>query len=104
MMSLRSTVFDAALQRGAEHVLDLSTCDCCQTAAAATASGALLTYRDRTATEIRDIFVARFDNGAWQPGTRVHADDWTMPACPVNGPSIAAHVDGGGVRWCTAPG
>ena len=104
MMTLRSTVFDAALQRGAEHVLDLSTCDCCQTAAVATASGALLTYRDRTAAEIRDIHVARFDNGAWQPVTRVHADDWTMPACPVNGPSIAAHVDGVVVGWYTAAG
>jgi len=104
MMTLRSTVFDAALQRGAEHVLDLSTCDCCQTAAVATASGALLTYRDRTAAEIRDIYVARFENGAWQPGARVHADEWTMPACPVNGPSIAARGDGAVVGWYTAAG
>jgi len=104
MVTLRSTTFDAALQRGAEHVLDLSTCDCCQTAAVPTDTGALLAYRDRTAAEIRDVYVARFANGAWQAATRVHADDWTMPACPVNGPSIDAHGAHAVVGWYTAAG
>lgn len=103
MMTLRTTVFDADLQRGGEHELDLSTCDCCQTDAVATPTGAMLAYRDRTAAEIRDINVARFQNGAWQPVSRVHADDWTMPACPVNGPAIAARGGDTVVGWYTAP-
>lgn len=103
MMTLRTTVFDAALQRGSEHELDLSTCDCCQTDAVATSAGAMLAYRDRTAAEIRDINVARFQGGAWQPVGRVHADDWTMPACPVNGPAIDASGSDAIVGWYTAP-
>ncbi|MDQ3511945.1 MAG: glycoside hydrolase [Pseudomonadota bacterium] len=103
MMTLRTTVFDAALQRGAEHELDVSTCDCCQTDAVATPAGAMLAYRDRTAAEIRDINVARFQDGAWQPVSRVHADDWTMPACPVNGPAIHARGSDAIVGWYTAP-
>ena len=104
MMTLRTTTFDAGLKRGAEHELDLSTCDCCQTDVVPTATGALLAYRDRTAAEIRDIHVARFDAGNWQPSTPVHADNWTMPACPVNGPSIDARGRGAVVGWYTAAG
>lgn len=104
MMTLRTTRFDAALQRGDEHELDLSTCDCCQTSAVPTADGALLAYRDRTDAEIRDIYVARLADGRWQPPSRVHADDWNMPACPVNGPSIDARGDAAVVGWYTAAG
>ena len=104
MMTLRTASFDAALARGAEHELDLSTCDCCQTAAVPTAAGAVLAFRDRTAEEIRDIHVARFVDGKWQPSSRVHADDWTMPACPVNGPSIDARNNEAIVGWYTAAG
>ncbi|MDQ3269713.1 MAG: glycoside hydrolase, partial [Pseudomonadota bacterium] len=104
MMTLRATVFDPALQRSADQELDLSTCDCCQTDAVATPAGAILAYRDRTAAEIRDIYVARFQDGAWQPADRVHADDWTMPACPVNGPAIHARGSNAIVGWYTAAG
>lgn len=104
MMTLRASVFDAALQRSGEQELDLSTCDCCQTDAVATSNGAMLAYRDRTAEEIRDIYVARFQDGAWQPARRVHADDWTMPACPVNGPAIHARGSDAIVGWYTAAG
>jgi hypothetical protein len=33
----------------------------------------------------------------------VHADDWKMPACPVNGPSVAADGEAAVVGWYTAP-
>jgi hypothetical protein len=35
---------------------------------------------------------------------RVHADEWTMPACPVNGPSVAVQGQGAIVGWYTAAG
>lgn len=104
MMTLRTTTFDSSLGRHDERTLDLSTCDCCQTGAALTATGVAVAYRDRDPAEVRDIHVARFDDGAWQPPSRVHADDWTMPACPVNGPDIAATGSEAVVGWYTAPG
>lgn len=104
MMTLRSAVFDGALQRVSESEVDASTCDCCQTDVAATAKGPLLVYRDRTAAEIRDIYATRLEGGAWRAPAPVHADNWTMPACPVNGPSVAANGDEVVVGWYTAAG
>lgn len=104
MMTLRTTTFDSMLGRHEEQTLDLSTCDCCQTGAALTGTGVVVAYRDRDPAEVRDIYVARFDGGTWQPPNRVHADDWTMPACPVNGPDIAASGSEAVVGWYTAPG
>jgi len=68
------------------------------------AIGDLLVYRDRTANEIRDIYATRFDGKTWSKPARVHADDWTMPACPVNGPSVAAREKDVVVAWYTAAG
>jgi len=103
-MTLRAAVFDASLKRSDERELDAMTCDCCQTDAALTARGPLLVYRGRTPTEVRDILVARSEGAQWQAGTRVHADDWTMPACPVNGPAVATHEANATVAWYTAAG
>ena len=103
-MSLRAAVVDANLQSSAETELDAMTCDCCQTDVAATGDGAVLVYRDRSETEIRDIYAARFDGKVWSKPARVHADDWTMPACPVNGPSVAAQQNNVVVAWYTAAG
>ncbi len=103
-MSLRAAVFDANLRASAASGIDTMTCDCCQTDAAATAEGAVLVYRDRTEDEIRDIYATRFDGKAWSKPARVHADDWTMPACPVNGPSVAARDKDVVVAWYTAAG
>lgn len=103
-MSLRAAVFDANLQATAAAELDAMTCDCCQTDVAATGDGAVLVYRDRSEKDIRDIYTARFDGKAWSKPARVHADDWTMPACPVNGPSVAAQQNDVVVAWYTAAG
>ena len=103
-MTLRAAVFDASLRRSAETELDAMTCDCCQTDVAATADGAVLVYRDRSQAEIRDIYAARFDGKVWSKPARVHADDWKMPACPVNGPSVAAQDKNVAVAWYTAAG
>lgn len=102
-MTLRAAHFD---RRGkqAEQEIDASTCDCCQTDAAIAGDAALVAYRDRAEDEVRDIFVARFAGGRWQAPVRVHADGWVMPACPVNGPAIAARGDRAWVAWYTGAG
>lgn len=103
-MTLRAAVFDANLQASAAAEIDTMTCDCCQTDAAAIGDGAVLVYRGRSQNEIRDIYATRFDGKAWSKPARVHADDWTMPACPVNGPSVAARDKDVVVAWYTAAG
>ncbi len=103
-MTLRAARFDATLHRSGESEIDAMTCDCCQTDVAVTARGPLLVYRDRTAAEIRDIAVTRGQGGAWTPPRLVHADGWKMPACPVNGPAVAARGNAAVVAWYTAPG
>ncbi len=103
-MTLRVASFDAALRKSAETELDPRTCDCCQTDAAMTSKGPLLIYRDRDGDEIRDIVSTRFDHGAWTLPRKVHDDRWKMPACPVNGPAIAASGRQAWVAWYTATG
>ena len=103
-MSLRVASFDPTLRKSAEIELDPRTCDCCQTDAAMTSQGALLAYRDRDGDEIRDIVTMRFDHGAWTLPRKVHDDRWKMPACPVNGPAIAASGMQAWVAWYTAAG
>ncbi|NYZ62063.1 sialidase family protein [Luteimonas deserti] len=103
-MTLRAARFDAAMRRIDEHEIDASVCDCCHTAAAVTTRGPVVVYRGRTDGEVRDILVTRFEGSAWTPPRAVHADAWVMPACPVNGPSVAARGDTVLVGWYTAPG
>ena len=103
-MTLRAALFDAQLQRHDETRVDAMTCDCCQTDIALTARGPLLAYRDRTPEEIRDIAVTRMQGRTWTMPRLVHADNWTMPACPVNGPAVAALGDDVVVGWYTAAG
>lgn len=102
-MTLRSARFDARLHKHDEVELDAMTCDCCQTAAGMAADGPLLVYRGRDAAEIRDIQLRRRSGSDWRPTQRVHADNWTMPACPVNGPAVAASGRDVVVAWYTAP-
>ncbi|WP_374603463.1 hypothetical protein [Arenimonas sp.] len=102
-MTLRAAVFNARGKQS-DSQLDASTCDCCQTDSARVGDTVLLAYRDRAEGEIRDIAVARFEGGKWQTPVIVHADNWMMPACPVNGPAIAARGDQAWVAWYTAAG
>lgn len=103
-MTLRAAVFDDALAASAEVQIDASACDCCQTDAAVTSKGALLVYRGRSDAEIRDIHAVRFDGNAWGTPKPVAADNWKMPACPVNGPAVAASGNDAIVGWYTAAG
>lgn len=103
-MSLRGAVFDARQRKTREWELDARTCDCCQTDVATTTRGPVLVYRDRSAEEVRDIVLTRWDGGGWTPPQVVHADGWRMPGCPVNGPAVAARGDAVLVAWYTAAG
>lgn len=100
-MGLRGAVFGAEGKRE-EWQLDARTCDCCQTDVAVSAGGPVLVYRDRSDEEIRDIAVTRYRDGAWSAPRVVHADRWFMPACPVNGPAVAAAGRDVYVAWYTA--
>jgi len=103
-MTLRAATFGAAGAKRAEFELDAMTCDCCQTDAAVSADGVLVAYRDRDPGEIRDVKVTRFDGTSWTAPAVVHADRWMMPACPVNGPAIAARGRRAWVAWYTGAG
>jgi hypothetical protein len=103
-MSLRSTVIGAGNRPGAELLVDARVCDCCPTAAVRTDRGILLAYRDRTETEVRDISVARLENGTWSAPVPVHRDGWQISGCPVNGPALAADGSRVALAWFTAEG
>jgi len=98
-MTLRTaTVTDKA---GASERLDARICDCCQTDAAVAADGPVVVYRDRSDDEIRDISIIRRTAAGWSRPARVHADEWKIPGCPVNGPAVAAAGRKVAVAWFT---
>jgi hypothetical protein len=92
----------AGTEPATEVRVDERVCDCCQTTAAVTADGPIVAYRDRTANEIRDIYVTRQVGGKWTPGKAVYDDGWSINACPVNGPFIAASGRRVALAWYTA--
>ena len=100
-MTLRYREVDRHGTPGPEVLLDESICDCCQTDGALTSAGPIVVYRDRTESEIRDIYVTRLVDGHWTPGVPVHDDGWHIPACPVNGPAIAAQDEAVAIAWFT---
>lgn len=101
-MTLRAATFGADGEKRAEREIDARTCDCCQTTSVRDGDTTLLAWRDREPGEIRDIVVARLEKGTWTAPVKVHADGWVMPACPVNGPAIAAREGHAWVAWYTA--
>jgi hypothetical protein len=88
---------------GEDVEIDARVCDCCQTDVAITAEGPVLVYRDRDADEIRDIALRRGTAYGWSEPVVVHADDWQIDACPVNGPAVDASESTVVVAWFTAP-
>ena len=82
--------------------LDVRTCDCCQTALAATAEGLVAVYRDRSAEEVRDIAYMLYEEGQWSEPRILHQDNWTIEGCPVNGPAVDAEGKKVAVAWFTA--
>ena len=103
-MTLRATTIGRDGVVAPDVALDERVCECCPTTAAVTATGVVVAYRDRGTTEIRDIGVARFVGGGWTRPTLVHADNWTIAACPVNGPALSARGEQVALAWFTAEG
>ncbi len=84
-----------------ESELDSATCDCCQTSIAANKKGPIVVYRDRDKKEVRDIYITRQINGAWEAPSPVHKDGWIINGCPVNGPKVAVNSNNLAVSWFT---
>ncbi len=101
-MSLRYARFDMAGERLSSVELDPLACDCCQTDVALLGGDALLAFRDRTTSEVRDIVVRRLTEGGWQSPIPLTPDNWALEACPINGPAIAARDDQVAVAWFSA--
>ena len=82
-MSLRAGAFDRSWkQNSADSALDPRALQCCPTAAAMTADGPIAAYRDRSADEVRDIYVTRLEKGKWTQRRRVHQDGWPNQCVP----------------------
>lgn len=101
-MTLRAGMVSASGVLTQEYELDERTCDCCQTTSAITNNGPIVLYRDRSEDEIRDIYIVRQVNGEWTEPKTIHADDWKINGCPVNGPKAAAIGNNLAVAWFTA--
>lgn len=101
-MTLRTATVAADHSVGQEEEVDSLVCDCCQTDVALTASGPVVVYRNRTEVETRDIYIARYSDGAWQAGQPVADDGWTIGGCPVNGPAVEARGNDVAVAWFTS--
>ena len=89
-MMLRTAILDGNKIKS-ENMLDDDVCTCCPTGAIQLPGGSAVVYRDRLPQEIRDISLVHLKNDAWSKPSRIQNDNWVMPGCPVNGPSIATN-------------
>lgn len=103
-MTLRYAAIDRNGNLSDEAELDNRVCECCQTSAAVTSDGPIAVYRDRSPSEVRDIYIVRQVNGSWSAPQAVYADNWQINGCPVNGPSVAADGRRVVVAWFTSVG
>jgi hypothetical protein len=103
-MTLRARALGPDGEPGPETLVDARVCDCCQTSMARTGDGWVAVYRDRSDDEIRDIFVSRWTAEGWSEPRAVHRDGWTIAACPVNGPAVAARGERVAAAWYTEGG
>jgi len=94
-MQLRTTTVDNEVH--SSELLDDRACECCGTDAAIIDGKAVVAYRDRSAKEIRDISLA----AVGFPAKNIHADNWSIEGCPVNGPSMDAMGSSCVVAWYT---
>lgn len=102
-MGLRATRFDRDWKQLPEDPVDQRVCECCPTSAAVTADGVIVAYRNRSADEVRDVYVSRLSGGAWTEPAPVHDDGWKIDGCPINGPALSADGRDVAVAWFTAP-
>ena len=101
VMTVHYARFDKNWKQVEESAVDARVCECCPTAATVTSEGVIAAFRDRSATEIRDIYTSRLVNGKWSEPAAVHADGWNIAACPVNGPALSASGRNVAASWFT---
>jgi hypothetical protein len=101
-MSLRYATVDASGTIADDVELDGRTCECCTTGMTMTNTGPVIVYRDRSAEEVRDIAYVTKTASGWTKPARVHADEWKINACPVNGPQADAIGNRVVTAWFTA--
>ncbi len=94
-MQLRTTIVDDEVH--ASELIDERACECCGTDAVIIDGKAVIVYRDLNDKDIRDISIAALKF----PSKIVHADNWKIAGCPVNGPSIDAVGTSSVVAWYT---
>jgi hypothetical protein len=102
-MQLRAALYDKSHKQLSDSAIDMRVCECCPTSVAVSADGPIAAYRNRSAGEIRDIYVTRLAAGRWTMPVAVHHDNFKIEGCPVNGPAIAARGRDVAVAWFTAP-
>jgi hypothetical protein len=100
-MTLQSATFDRGWKQTSEVAVEARVCECCPTAAAVTADGPIVAFRDRSGDEIRDIAVSRLEGGRWSDPQPVANDRWNITGCPVNGPMLAASGRTVAIAWFT---
>lgn len=100
-MTVRTTRLRADGTLGEERELDARSCECCQTRIARTSTGLVAAWRDRSATEVRDIAVSWERDSRWSTPTVPVADGWEHRACPVNGPALVADGQRVSLVWYT---
>jgi hypothetical protein len=103
-MTLHSATFDRRWKQTSETPVDLRVCECCPTAAAVTADGPIVAFRNRTEDEIRDIYVSRLEGTKWTEPKAVYHDGWHITGCPVNGPMLSARGRDVAIAWFTTKG
>jgi hypothetical protein len=85
-----------------QGVVDNLVCDCCRTDVVLTAAGVAVVYRDRSATEIRDVAVRVRTAAGWSEPARLGPDNWQIAGCPINGPALDANKNDVAAAWFTA--
>jgi hypothetical protein len=103
-MTLRAAIVSERGEVNKGTLLDIRTCDCCQTTAAITTNGPVVIYRDRSEEEIRDMSIVRQVAGRWTAPESIYHDNWLIKGCPVNGPKVASLGNNLAVAWFTAAG
>jgi hypothetical protein len=102
-MTIRAAIVDKQGNKSGEWELDGRVCDCCQTSAVMTTNGPIVVYRDRSDHEVRDISIVRMVDNNWTTPKSIHADNWKIDGCPVNGPRAAAIGNNLVVAWFSSP-
>ena len=86
-----------------EKLIDDNVCTCCPTSTISLGNKMLISYRDRTDQEIRDMDTVGFDENLKIDGPySVHHDGWHINACPTNGPALDTKNGKVVITWYTA--